>query len=162
MNNTINLKEFKENSKEWFLEKLSNMSEPQVYSTIGRIYKELHEKELPKNYNECCKTLNTFWTRSVIPGYRGALIADYQELLFCRDAYWDIAGFKMGLGKPWKPDYKNPDIDLYAIINVYNRVEKSNHGYGFESHVLTFPTEQMRDIFYKNFKDLIERCKELI
>ena len=28
--------------------------------------------------------------------------------------------------------------------------------------ILAFPTEEMRDIFYKNFKKDIEKCKELI
>ena len=27
---------------------------------------------------------------------------------------------------------------------------------------LSFPTEEMRDAFYENFKDLIEQCKELL
>ena len=27
---------------------------------------------------------------------------------------------------------------------------------------LAFPTKKMRDTFYKNFKDLIEQCKELL
>ena len=68
----------------------------------------------------------------------------------------------MGLGKPWEPDYKNPDIDLYVIINIYNRVEKAKFGYGFESCVFTFPTEEMRDAFYENFDKDLEFCKELL
>lgn len=68
----------------------------------------------------------------------------------------------MGLKESWEPDWKNPDIDLYVIINVYNRGEKAKYGYGFQQCVLTFPTEEMRDIFYENFKDLIETCKELL
>jgi hypothetical protein len=28
--------------------------------------------------------------------------------------------------------------------------------------ILAFPTEEMRDTFYENFKDLIEQCKELL
>ena len=28
--------------------------------------------------------------------------------------------------------------------------------------ILTFPTKDMQDAFYENFKDLIEQCKELL
>ena len=30
------------------------------------------------------------------------------------------------------------------------------------NHILSFPTEEMRDAFYENFKDLIELCKEFL
>lgn len=80
----------------------------------------------------------------------------------CRDAYWKIAGDEMGLGKPWEPDYTNPDIDLYVIINIYNRLEKAKYGYGFQQCILTFPTAEIRDTFFENFKGLIETCKEMI
>ena len=33
------------------------------------------------------------------------------------------------------------------------------HEYTF---TLAFPTEEMRDAFYENFKELIEECKELL
>ena len=31
-----------------------------------------------------------------------------------------------------------------------------------DNKILAFPTEEMRDAFYENFKDLIEQCKELL
>ena len=83
-------------------------------------------------------------------------------LLVCRDAYWQIAGREMRLDDPWEPDYKNPDIDLYVIINSYNQVDKAKYGYGFPVRIFTFPTEEMRDTFYENFKEEIEKCKELL
>lgn len=30
------------------------------------------------------------------------------------------------------------------------------------NYLLDFPTAEMRDAFYENFKDLIEQCKELL
>ena len=32
----------------------------------------------------------------------------------------------------------------------------------YHNIILTFPTEEMRDTFYENFKELIEQCKELL
>lgn len=124
------------------------------------------KKEYPKTYKECCEILgfdeflysNTpvnFW-------YKWKLFHTLNTLIICRDAYWKIAGDEMGLGKPWKPDYKNPDIDLYVIINIYNQVEKAKYGYSFQQCVFTFPTPEMRDAFKENFDPDIEFCKELL
>ena len=61
----------------------------------------------------------------------------------------------MGLGKPWEPDWDNLSTNHESI--------KINKGcFTYSSRVLVFPTEEMRDAFYNNFKDLIEQCKELL
>ena len=128
-----------------------------------KIVLEKKKKEYPKTYEECEKILGL--EDSMIKGclgYEYKLLNTFQKLLMCRDAYWKIAGEEMGLGKPWKPDYENPDIDLYVIINIYNRVEKEKYGYGFQHCIFTFPTEEMRDAFYENFKEEIKICKELL
>ena len=124
------------------------------------------KSKYPKTYEKCCKVLNR--SSNIVPEIR--MVSPEESLLFsklirlkrCRDAYWNIAGEEMGLDKPWEPDYKNPDIDLYVIINIYNRAEKAKYGYGFQHCVLTFPTAEMRDAFYENFKKEIEFCKELL
>jgi hypothetical protein len=116
----------------------------------------------PKTYKECCNILNAEETYLGIGGHKGKLLQSFQRLLICRDAYWKIAGEEMGLDGPWVPDYKNPDIDLYVIINSYNQVDKAKYGYGFPVRIFTFPTAEMRDAFYENFKNLIEECKELL
>lgn len=120
--------------------------------------------QYPKTYEECAKELgyNQVMSKDPILGYKGSLLSFFQQLLICRDAYWLLAGEQMGLGKPWEPYWTNPDIDLYVIINIYNRVEKAKYGYGFQQCILTFPTEEMRDAFFDNFKELIEICKELL
>lgn len=48
--------------------------------------------------------------------------------------------------------------DKYVIRRVGNTILK---GYSI-SCVLEFPTEEMRDAFFENFKDLIKSCKELL
>lgn len=128
----------------------------------GHFYINKKKSTYPKTYEECCRIIDYHLEGTTIIGYEKFLLENFQQLLICRDAYWKIAGEKMGLGKPWEPDWTNPDIDLYVIINIYNRVEKAKYGYGFQQCILTFPTEEMRDAFYENFKDLIEQCKELL
>lgn len=83
------------------------------------------------------------------------------KLLVCRNAYWKIAGEEMGLDKPWKPDWSSFSEGSYPTITKCNgRIVKTS----IYTHdcLLAFPTEEMRNVFYENFKDLIEQCKELL
>ena len=66
----------------------------------------------------------------------------------------------MGLGKPWKPNLQDKKETKYVITNVGNNIAFTN--YLEYNVILAFPEEEMRDIFYENFKKLIEQCKEFL
>lgn len=130
------------------------------------------KNKYPKTYEECSKVLG-------IPIHGGiALIGNWcmedgyivqhletlralSKLLICRDAYWKIAGEEMGLGKSWTPDWTDQESPKYCITSIKDQVEASKRYYIMNT-ILAFPTEEMRDAFYKNFKELIENCKELL
>ena len=118
------------------------------------------KKEYPKTYAECSDILSVY-TDPDISGYKGELLWAFQKLLICLDAYWKIAGEEMILGKPWKPDWCNENKLKYCIEWSYGTIDhktmNSNKGC-----ILAFPTEEMRDAFYENFKKEIEICKELL
>ena len=125
----------------------------------GETYLVKKTPEYPKTFKECCKIL-------VIPphidvvGYKWELLMAFQELLICRDAYWKIAGEQMGLDKPWQPDWTDNYQKKFTISYYQDEIDLTN---GPNVHrLLAFPTEEMRDAFYENFKDLIEQCKELL
>lgn len=125
----------------------------------GKTYFVKKKPQYPKTYEECCMVIeNACMTHK--GGYKGDLIQTFQKLLICRDVYWKIAGEQMGLGKPWKPDWKDEtniyDTILYDGVNIkcYNNTDVYSK--------LSFHTKEMRDAFYENFKDLIERSKELL
>lgn len=112
--------------------------------------------QYPETYDECCEVLNLgedgkLWTK----GYKSSLVQSIHQLIICRDAYWKIAGEQMGLDKPWKPDFAQDSGDKYSMLFA-NCVRITG------SRILTFPTEEIRNEFYDNFKDLIEQCKELL
>lgn len=134
----------------------------------GKTYAVKKKPVYPKTYEECCKIKDTN-SKYDIPysccenDYSGQLIRslnNFRKLLICRDAYWKIAGEEMGLNKPWEPDWKHLNRKSYCIYNSKNDIVK-NIIYT-ENKILAFPTEEIRNAFYENFKDLIEKCKELL
>ena len=169
MNKTLKLEDFKANTKEWFLEQLANMSALQAMQTISDLYDELHKPEYPKTYEECCEMLGSDPSRIIVLSNRKDIIHEknkhcYEmynlyQLLICRDAYWKIAGEQKGLGKPWEPDFSD-DSPKYNIFNYENEITLSDNKWS--SRILAFPTIEMRNAFYENFKYLIELCKELL
>lgn len=107
----------------------------------------------PKTYEECCNILNINKNDSVTHGYKNRLLDCFQKLIICRDAYCKIA-------RDWKPNWEEIEADNYSIWVDSNEVVKGT--IIITNTILAFPTEEMRDIFYENFKDLIEECKELL
>ena len=114
------------------------------------------QPKYPKTYDECCKVLllNPEKSTYSVCGleYKRHLIVNFQRLIVCRDAYWKVAG-------NWKPDFTNYEekfVIAYCYGKVYDTVSTNYN------RVLVFPTEAMRNVFYKNFKELIEECKELL
>ena len=144
-----------------------------------KIVLEKKKKEYPKTYEECCKILGILnvdlcfnadyrsFDASKEQWKRLGLMNQFYQLLICRDAYWKIAGEEMGLGKPWEPDWKNSEEKRYSIVNIegdINLPEKTLTKWILKvtNKILVFPTEEMRDAFYENFKEEIEICKELL
>ena len=76
----------------------------------------------------------------------------FRKLLICRDAYWEIAG-------DWKPDWNNGETK-HCIYSDMGNVTRG--AWCFCNAILAFPTAEMRDAFYENFKKEIEICKELL
>jgi hypothetical protein len=144
-------------------------------------YELFPDRELPKTYAECCEVLvgrkpkpneisfdkmelclvDLDNTQSI--DFQNPYLPQFNSLFrlrMCRDAYWKIAGEEMGLGKLWEPDWTNYNeykfvigVNENKIIKCYNTIAQ---------FVLAFPTEEMRDAFYENFKEEIEICKELL
>lgn len=121
----------------------------------GKYYVERIKPKYPKTYEDCCRVLNVWYKDDVayVAGYQNKLLSNFQKLLICRNAYWKVAG-------DWKPDWAD-NYQKKWIINFYK--DEINLTNGTNVHfVLVFPTKEMRDAFYENFKCLIEDCKELL
>lgn len=151
---TITIDDFKANTKEWLLDKLQSMSKDNALQAICNLYNELHKPKYPKTFIEVLD----FWhpDRQLEDDYQSCykkdLMENFQDLLYARDAYWKIAG-------NWEPNWSE-ETNKFTISNKCNKIYLNNTAW--YSEVLAFPTAEMRDAFYDNFKDLIEKCKELL
>jgi len=137
-----------------------------------KIVLEKKKKEYPKTYEECCKILGhlnvdlcfnadySSFDASKEQWKRLGLMNQFYQLLICRDAYWKIAGEDLGLGKPWKPDWKDNYQKKWTISFYQGEINLTN---GPNVHrILAFPTAEMRDAFKENFDPDIEFCMELL
>ena len=122
----------------------------------GKWFAVRKKPQYPKTFQECCKVLrcDEWIVLGTMPMAYNYLIA-FQKLLICRDAYWKIAD-------NWKPTIDD-DGNTYSLF--YSRSEdKIAHCEGLyaSNAVLDFPTREMRDAFLENFKELINKTKELL
>ena len=131
-----------------------------------KVVLEKKKKEYPKTYEECNRIMgvelwNTLWGEDATEYEEQIedLIDAFIRLKICRDAYWKMAGEQMSLGKPWNPNWNTSD-PKYVLACANNRIEKRWET--TYTKVLAFPTPELRDLFYENFKELIEQCKELL
>ena len=137
------------------------------------IYLKPIKPKYPTTYEDCCKVLGISYRAQLSYTFpdveRGNiyltkekhLLDAFMKLRICRNAYWKIAGKEIGLDKPWEPSWQKTEERKFCIIrrndNVVTKWETKTI-----VRFLAFPTEEMRDAFYENFKDLIEQCKELL
>ena len=151
--NKITLEEYKNNDKEWLFNKLAMLDNITALESIQDIFNHLQRYKYPKTYEEC----------SLINGAEDRIslkiIGTFTKLINARNAYWKIAGEEMGLGKPWEPQGTNTFSIFYDRLT--GEIEKQD-GYCGANSTLEFPTPEMRDAFYENFKEEIEECKELL
>ena len=130
----------------------------------GKTYAVKKKPVYPKTYAECCEVLNKESTYALcgLPEDEYPLFDKLIELKRCRDAYWKIAGEQMGLGKPWDINYGCGEWGYWIGYSINENKIYLQDSRILINHTLVFPTKEMRDTFYENFKDLIEKCKEIL
>lgn len=143
----------------WEIDKIDN----------GEIILKEVKKELPKTWKECYKRLGRGESidsesnvselcrlsfpfkenHNVLPVGLGRPLLALCQLLVCREVYRD----------GWKPDWKD-SVEKHYIKYYDDEIGTDIKLY--ESAVLSFQSEEIRDQFLENFRDLIEEAKELI
>ena len=132
------------------------LSNRELIQEDGKWFVVKKKKEYPKTYEECLKILGftTVYTPKVEPmfDYDDDIIA-LQKLKNCRNAYWKIAGDEMGLQGPWEPDWTDAKQPKYGLNEELRNTI-------INSLSFVFPTEEMKDKFYENFKDDFNKCRD--
>lgn len=175
-------KHFETTSKEELEQEFEEIKE---WSNVGPTVEEFRtfyecvnkKPKYPTTYEECCDILsippyynlryhtyepryNEYTTSNTLLSLQDKLNT-LSKLIICRDAYWKIAGKQMGLDKPWEHVYVALEDNTYFTIQTFNsEIDKNKTSY--RNVILAFPTEEMRDTFYENFKNLIEQCKKIL
>ena len=138
-----------------------------------KIVLEKKKPKYPKSYDVCCDLIGAR-IKWVIPLNKKEadeypqeasilrLLDDMRALLICRDAYWYCYAKENNMPFNWKPDWAMYSKPKHCIIYSDNEIKWQGKHFVTEAKVLAFPTAEMRDAFYENFKDLIEVCKELL
>ena len=118
------------------------------------------QPKYPITYEECCDVLNIAYpyfdaVDSCIYAstYKNELFGKFKKLLICRDAYWKIAG-------DWREKEKAKHYVIYSTL--FGELVKVPTPNCIANYLLDFPSEEMCDEFFENFKDLIENCKDLL
>lgn len=103
-------------------------------------------KNYPKTYEECCAVLDTTPEQveaNLALKYKSTMMQDFQKLLVCRNAYLRT----------------DEELELFTLKKRYvisfvkgKLVKLETHD---SSYLLWFPTADMRDAFYDNFKEYI-------
>ena len=132
----------------------------EVIQKDGKWFVVKKQPKYPKTYEKCCVELGIGNKGILYTEYNKDLLQSFQKLIICRDAYWKIAGEEMGLVEAWEPNWLNVEQDKFVLYTHNNAICSNRFSLG--NNVLAFPTEEMRDAFYENFKDLIERCKKFL
>ena len=165
------LEHIKTTSKEDLEKEFEDIKE---WSNVGPTVEEFRafcesvnrKPKYPTTYAECCKVLKK--NPDIKPEVR--MVSPEESLLFskfimlkrCRDAYWKIYGEKKVLDKPWDSTYGRGEWGYWIGYSINENKIYLQDSRILVNHTLVFPTEEMRDAFYVNFKDLIEQCKELL
>ena len=139
-----------------------------IYDDFARWYcDEVKECIYPTTYEECCERVNACPIVGISYDSNEDMLYNdevdltllaLRKLLICRNAYWKIAGKELSCTGSWEP---NEDEIFIICYNIISGIYKSQ-GICTDNFILSFPTAEMRDAFYENFKDLIEQCKELL
>lgn len=124
----------------------------------GEIILKPKKKEFPKTYEECCEVIgiSRHDVEIDLPYPYQQNMFNLFKLLICRDAYWRLAddwSFNIG---------GNSQETVYAITIYGTGILRDFYHALNCNRILVFPTEDMRDVFYEKFRDLINECKELL
>lgn len=120
----------------------------EIVNEDGKMFVVRKYKEFPLSIQASLKILNAKHSYCVC-GYNDKIMKAFYKLLVLRDAYIKVAEDKA-------PIWKSGEDVKYCIKRGKLTTSVS------EPCILAFHSEEVRNLFYENFKGLINECKELL
>ena len=145
------------------------------YTEDGRYYTEIEPTLSTKPY-----TLQGFEQKAPVPTFEEVvkdknyiylpenLVAPNKELADATKALLKLLFLRDYYNEGWQPDWCNQHQEKFCIINFLGEIDLINYSKKskFEEnkfyHVLTFETEEIRDKFLEDQKELLEIAKPLL
>ena len=108
----------------------------------------------PDTYDKCRKNMKDAISGEKIDKYfrsQKEKMKKFTDLILCRDEYWRMAN--------WKPNREDKYQEKYGLFAYCGKIV-----FDVTTCDLTFvfPTREMRDAFYNNFKNDLEYCIEFL
>lgn len=138
-------------------------------STFEKIVFKKVERELPKSWEDL-KFVNGFYvcglSRIEKVRHNSTAISNNKNIFPTREeaeaclALSQLCQLRDRYNGGWKPDWEDTNEQKYVIIIHTGRIQVET--FFSIQHLLTFKTEELRDKFLENFKDLIEIAKPLL
>ena len=121
-------------------------------STFEEIVFKPIKKELPKSWEEFVGKEKGYFVDCLIFATKEQAEASLAlaKLSQLREVYRD----------GWKPDWGNGSQKKHCIKFFQDKIDDDS--YSLRSHFLSFQSEEVRDLFLENFRDLIEQAKPLM
>ena len=160
---TRNIKISLETATRWF-----NGTDKELKDLAVQTYPELVKKELPKSWEELGKISGWFSDHDAIIGNvdyvntvkENRTIFATKEQAEASIALAQLSQLMKVYNDGWVPDWENEEYEKYCIAFVEGKISELVY-YSINSF-LCFKDEKTRDLFYNNFRDLIEQAKPLL
>lgn len=149
---SLTLEDLKGKSAEWLLDWINERYWNSEGCLVGNIFTAYRYKGLPRTYDKCCEFIGLSKLElPIASGFMSIEIESFQKLLVCRQAFLNFI----------QTLPKQRYCLSYITHSKDNIVIREFHKAFGEEPLLCFPTE-LCEIFYDNFKEIIEQCKEFI
>ena len=137
-------------------------------STFEKIVFKKVEKELPKSWGELDNVSGYYVDKNskVYNCINHLTVDDNRNIFPTREeaeaclALAQLCQLRDGYNGGWKPDWKDDREKKHCIEFFKGKIQKNY--YHVLKKVLCFKTQELRDKFLENFRDLIETAKPLL
>lgn len=109
------------------------------------------EPQFPTSIDKCGEVLDL--NVDAEDWYKESELNALRKLLIARDAWCKV-------DDDWKPDWGALSEEKFVICNIQDEIVTERVSYS--TPILAFRTPELRDKFLETYRDLIEKCKELI